>query len=244
MGFGFYIIALLSLICIVRAFGYHGTKRFIFRSIPVLAVCSFLSGAVHVYARAEDAGLPDAVKNNAARFLALPLWAAAAAATVCLAAVTVTLVQLKKTIGRELSAVSVCEGIDQLPDGICVSLQNGFPRLVNDKMQRISNTAFGEGVFDTKKLNAKADQRSFRPGCRVEERDGNRFLCLPDGTVWKLNRQPLQVDGLEMTEIIAYDVTERYNDLQELEQRNETVQQNPCPEHIPSDQIHAERNGK
>ena len=122
-----------------------------------------------------------------------------------------------------MSAQSVCEGIDQLPDGVCVSLPNGFPRLVNDRMQRISNAAFGVGVLDARQLERRMERRAFQPGCRLEERDGNLFLCLPDGGVWQLKRQGVTVEGCEMTETIAYDVTERYNDLLELEQRNERL---------------------
>ena len=221
VGYGYYVIGLLSLVCIVRAFGYPGTRKFIFRSVPVLALCSFVSGAVHVCSKIEDGQLPAALRPNVARLLALPLWAAAAAAAFCLAFVVVTFVRLERTIGRELSAQSVCEGIDQLPDGICVSLKNGFPRLVNDQMQRISNTLFGVGILDLQQLDKRMAQRAFRPGCRLEERDGNLFLCLPDDSVWQLRRQSITVDRNEMTEIIAYDVTERYNDLLELEQRNE-----------------------
>ena len=223
VGYGFYLIGWLSLVCIVRAFGYPGKKKYMFRNIPVFALCSFVSCVVNVYSYIEDAKLPAALKPQFVRMLALPLWAAAVAAAVCLASVVVTLVRLKKTIGRELSAQSVCEGIDQLPDGICVSLKNGFPRLVNDQMQRISNTLFGVGILNLQQLDKRMAQRAFRPGCRLEERDGNLFLCLPDDSVWQLRRQSVTVNRNEMTEIIAYDVTERYNDLLELEQRNERL---------------------
>ena len=220
VGLVFYLIGLLALVCIVRTFGYPDARKFIFLSVPVFAFCSFASCVVHVYSITENAPTPVALKGGVARLLSLPVWAVAAAAALGLAFIVVSLARLEKTIGRELSAQSVCEGIDQLPDGICVSLKNGFPRLVNDQMQKISNAAFGVGVLDTKRLDEKLERRAFQPGCRLEERDGNQFLCLPDGGVWQIKRQSITADGRELTETIAYDVTERYNNLLELEKRN------------------------
>ena len=198
VGLVFYLIGLLALVCIVRTFGYPDARKFIFLSVPVFAFCSFASCVVHVYSITENAPTPVALKGGVARLLSLPVWAVAAAAALGLAFIVVSLARLEKTIGRELSAQSVCEGIDQLPDGICVSLKNGFPRLVNDQMQKISNAAFGVGVLDTKRLDEKLERRAFQPGCRLEERDGNQFLCLPDGGVWQIKRQSITADGREV----------------------------------------------
>ena len=154
---------------------------------------------------------------------ALPVWVVAAVWGLFLAVTTVLLIRSEKTIRRELSARSVCEGLNQLPDGVCVSMQNGFPRLVNDRMQRISNAAFGVGVLDTLQLDEKLKQHEFLPGCRLEERGENRFLILPDGSVWQIKQRPLHVKNRNLTEMIAYDLTELYSDLMELEQRNERL---------------------
>lgn len=223
LGFLFYIIALLLLVCIVRAFGCSGTKKFILWSAPVFAFCAFASGVLYIYTKIDNITATADLKAFVIRVLSLPVWAAAVAAALCLASAVVTLVRVEKTGGRELTAQSVCEGLDQLPDGICVSLPDGFPRLVNDQMQHISNAAFGEGVLDTVLLDKRVQQRAFQSDCRLDERNGNAFLCLPDGSVWQMIRRPLVAENRELTETIAYDVTERYNDLLELEQRNKRL---------------------
>ena len=223
LGFLFYIIALLLLVCIVRAFGCSGTKKFILWSAPVFAFCAFASSVLHIYTKIDNITATADLKAFVIRALSLPVWAAAVAAALCLASAVVTLVRVEKTGGRELTAQSVCEGLDQLPDGICVSLPDGFPRLVNDQMQHISNAAFGEGVLDTVLLDKRVQQRAFQSDCRLDERNGNAFLCLPDGSVWQMIRRPLVAENRELTETIAYDVTKRYHDLLELQQRNERL---------------------
>nr|MCR5040544.1 hypothetical protein [Clostridia bacterium] len=142
-----------------------------------------------------------------------------------LAAVAAVSVLTRRSAGRELSAGSLCEGLDQMPVGICCSMQDGFPRLVNDTMQRISNDAFGVGVFDAALLERRFAERSFEPGCEVDDRDGIVFLRLPDGSVRHFVRGNIAVGGREIIETIAYDVTDSYNDMLEEEKRNEHLAQ-------------------
>ena len=159
------------------------------------------------------------------QLISLPLWAVAAPAAVMTAVNVALFIRMERRIRRELSARSVCEGLDQLPDGVSYSLPDGFPKLVNDQMQRICNTAFGVGVADTEKLRERLEKRDLLPGCSVDERDGNLFLCLPDGSVWQLVERTVTVGKNELTEIIAYDVTQRYRDLLELEERTRRLEE-------------------
>ena len=77
VGFCYYLIGLLSLVCVVRSFGYPGTGKFIAGSVPVLAVCFFISSAVNSYTAIADPISFVARRPGAARLLSLPVWAAA-----------------------------------------------------------------------------------------------------------------------------------------------------------------------
>lgn len=157
-------------------------------------------------------------------FVSLPLWTLAVPA-VMLTVNVLLFIRMERRIRRELSAQSVCEGLDQLPDGVSYSMPDGFPKLVNDQMQRIVNAAFGIGVTDTEKLRARLLERDLLPGCAVDERDGNLFLCLPDGSAWQLVERRVTVEKNELTEMIAYDVTQRYRDLLEVEARTKRLEE-------------------
>ena len=223
VGFGFYVTGILAILCIVRSFGHPKTGKTVACCLPVLMISVIIASSIHafsVYAFPGISFMKDIFYDGV---FSLPLWVVITVWGLFLAVTAVLLIRLKNKIRGELSAQSVCEGLNHLPDGVCVTLKDGFPRLVNDQMQRISNTAFGVGVLYTHLLDERAEQRALEPGCRLVERNGNRFLLLPDGTVWQLKKQPLQAENREMTEMIAYDVTERFNDLLELEQRNQRL---------------------
>ncbi|MCR5782877.1 MAG: ATP-binding protein [Clostridia bacterium] len=157
--------------------------------------------------------------------LSLPIWVFAVIAAASLAASVVVYIRIRHVIKGELTPQSVCDGLDQLPDGVCYSMQDGFPRLVNDRMQQISNAAFGVGVLDAKKLREQQMKQELMPGCSVDERGGNTFLRLSDGSVWRMKKQTVTVDKRELDETIAYGVTQRYHDLIELEQRNKRLEE-------------------
>ena len=221
-GFGYYLVCLLLLVCAVRAFGHPKTGKHIACSLCALLPCFLISGDIGIYCAREYLGVTT-MPPFTAFILAAPAWAIFLAELLGFALAAVLLVRLEKTVRRLLSARSVCEGLDQLPDGICVSLENGFPRLVNNQMQHIGNAAFGTGVADTLRLERRLEERDLMSGCRVDTQHGSRFLLLPDGGVWQLRQQTIRVKSRDMTETVAYDVTQRYHDLLELERRNERL---------------------
>ena len=110
------------------------------------------------------------------RFISLPLWAVIGPAAVMLTVNVLLFIRMERRIRRELSAQSVCEGLDQLPDGVSYSLPDGFPKLVNSRMQAISNAAFGVGVSDTRRLDERLQSRDLLPGCTLDKEANNTFL--------------------------------------------------------------------
>ena len=216
-----YISALAAVYCAIRASGHRACRKTLLFSLLTAAVNFVPASALgRCFVRISR---HEALSPVLERLMSRPLWTIAAPAAVMLAVNVLLFISMERRIRRELSARSVCEGLDQLPDGVCYSMPDGFPKLVNDQMQRISNAAFGVGVLDAKKLWERLQKREFISGSSVDERDGNLFLRLPDGSVRQMVEQTVTVGKRELTEMIAYDVTERYRDLLELEQRNKRL---------------------
>ena len=218
----FYLLCLSSLFCVALAFRLPSAKTVfacgLFSGLLTFPVATFLPiyfGRL-LYGRSTE--------SQIRFFLSLPAWMIGLLAALSVVAVALMLLRLWRLRKRELTAQSLCEGLDQLPDGISYSLPDGFPKLVNSRMQAISNAAFGVGVSDTRRLDERLQSCDLLPGCTLDKEANNTFLRLPDGTVWHMKQQQVETNGQPMAEMLAYDVTERYNDLVELRQRNETLE--------------------
>ncbi len=221
IAFGLYLLCMGALLCTVRAFRYRTARR-IFRIGLLVAFLSILPSstmAINIVLIQRNMELLPFMN----RILSLPLWLIALYMGLLLAAVIVMHLRLVRLSRQTLSARSVCEGLDHLPDGVCYSLPDGFPKLVNNRMQSICNEAFGTGVTDIVRLDERLKKRDLLPGCTVDEDANNTFLCLPNGETWHLKRRQVAMDNKPLTETIAYDVTERYRDICELRQRNERL---------------------
>lgn len=134
------------------------------------------------------------------------------------------LINLRKRIKNILTPVSLEEGLAKLPDGVYFENIDGVPLLINRKMQEIINELF-EKPFDGKKLRDKlVEGKDIRAESRLWSNDAGTFAGLNDGTVWDINYREIPVkSGGRITfvyEILAYDITKRYNKSVELEERN------------------------
>ena len=218
LAFLLYLLSLAAAFCAVFASRSPATKKQFWLCLLTALPNYIVASAVIIYLQQSFRENP--VSAYQTRMMTLPVWAVCLWAAVSGAAVAVMFIHMKRTVRQALSAQSVCEGLDQLPNGVCYSTEDGFPELVNNKMQKISNAAFGVGVLNTHIQHERLESDDLQPGCRMEDRDDSRFLLLPDSTAWLLQEQPITVGERTMTETIAYDVTQRYNALQELEQRN------------------------
>ena len=218
IAFVLYLLCLAAAFCAVCASRSPATRKQLWLCLLAALPNYIVASAVIIYVQLLSRG--DPVSAYLTRMMTLPVWSVCLLAVVSCTAVVALFVCLERTMQQELSARSVCEGLDQLPNGVCCSTEDGFPVLVNNKMQEISNTAFGVGVLNTHIQHERLESGKLQPGCRMEDRDESRFLLLPNGTAWLLQEQPITVGERNMTETIAFDVTQRYKNLCELEQRN------------------------
>ncbi|MBQ6164995.1 MAG: hypothetical protein IJK23_11025 [Clostridia bacterium] len=222
----FYLICLAALFCAARTYGHPAVRKTFFFSLCIALLIIPTTSSLAIYCSRIRNGEPlESLAPVVRSVVALPVWAAGVFAVLLIAAVSVMFVHTERKLRGELSAQSLCEGLDQLSDGVCYSLPDGFPQLVNNKMQQIGNAAIGVGVLDARALEKRLEERDLLPGCTVDERDGNVFLRLPDGSVWQMKQKKIAAENRELTEMIAYDVTRRYNDLLELEMRNRHLEE-------------------
>ena len=220
--FVFILLSLSALLCALFARGNPKARVCKYAS-ALLALLDFLPVTVlEEYSVWTDMSKP--FTPWVERCVSLPAYLYFLAAFLLAAAQVLIAVHLRQILRNSLSAQSVREGLDQLPDGICFSLPDGFPRLVNNQMQQISNTAFGTGVSDALSLNRRFESRDFLPGCAVDEDKNNAFFILPDGKVWQIKQQEIVAAGKPFAETIAFDVTERYEKIRELRKRNERLE--------------------
>ena len=219
----FYLLSLSSLFCVALAFRLPSAKAVfacgLLGGLLTFPVATFLP----LYFVRLLSGQPP--EDHIRSFLSLPVWMVGLLAVLSLAAIVWMIVRLRRLQRSVLTAQSLCEGLDQLPDGICYSLPDGFPKMVNSRMQAIGNAAFGVGVTDTRQLDERLKSRDLQPGCTVDEEENTTFLRLPDGKVWHLKQQQVTTTDRPMGEMIAYDVTERYYDLIELRTRNARLEE-------------------
>lgn len=115
---------------------------------------------------------------------------------------------------------TIREAMDILPDGICFSDRAGCPLLVNTQMNRLCGRLLGSEI-----MNAEIFMENIRSGSF--ERNARRLRNQPvvtvkeqDGQVWEFRYNTLMIGSSEITEIIAYNVTEQAKLNRELSQRN------------------------
>ena len=218
-GFYFILLCLTAVLCALVSRGRPKTALCKIVSIPAAVLAFVPAAAIEEYSVRLNNLRPVSAWVNYT--LSKPVLLFAVYAALITAALTFTVIRLIRLYRTTLTEQSVRDGLNHLPDGVCFSLPDGFPRLVNNRMQYISNSAFGSGVSDTLQLENRLKNNDFLPGCSTEKDNANTFLVLPDGNVFQLKQQEITAAGRPFREIIAYDVTERYGKIHELKKRNE-----------------------
>lgn len=214
----FMMLSLAAMICAVYAYGKPKAAGH-FAVSCLIAPLSFLPVSMFE----EYSVWTNFPKPNSAMTrwgMSIPVWVYALAAALFAATELLIVASLRRRIHTALTEQSIREGLDQLPDGVCFSLPDGFPRLVNNRMQQISRAAFGDGVTDARRFDLRTAQNGLLPGCELRQEDETTFLRLPDDSVWRIQQRGIAVNQRPFTETIAYDVTVSYSKLQELKKRN------------------------
>lgn len=117
-----------------------------------------------------------------------------------------------------LSQESIKEGSDNLPDGICFFDGYGTVRLINKKMISVGMMLFGKEIQTLDELHYALSCP--KPGVECLGQ-GIALYHFPDGTVRRFTESvTTDLDGKQITEVIAADVTELYAKQEELNCEN------------------------
>lgn len=122
---------------------------------------------------------------------------------------------------REDHALSLRQGLDRMPDGVCIS-KDGRPVLINAKMKELMRAAFISGDDDAS-VFAMPGGIKLKDGCSIENSRESTLLLLPDGSAWNIKTGTVRYDGEIYNECTAYDVTELYGKSLELKKRNDRI---------------------
>lgn len=120
---------------------------------------------------------------------------------------------------RIISAVSVKNGTDNLPVGLCFYSPDGKPLLVNRRMDELCQDITGDGL-----LNASAFWDTLSKRHSVNPSDSPIWVDRNDGSAWVFSRSAVTVEGRELYQLIASDMTRLHEIEKSLREGNEEMQ--------------------
>ncbi len=126
--------------------------------------------------------------------------------------------KIRKLIKIELSAGSIKESLDNLPVGVCFSTKDGRPVLVNRAMQELSHAIFGQVVSNTQENNRRLAHHEILENVKIIRREP-LLILQAGGETWQLK----QLDHAGFSEIIAFNISEKWALLQELSDKNKQL---------------------
>ncbi len=119
-----------------------------------------------------------------------------------------------------LTPDSIKEAFDNLPSGICFFDRNGFVKLCNRTMTKIS---FDLGGHDVQYLKEFEDMLK-RPGNKCLRPKDGKYYFMADGNVWSFVKNEITGrDGAVYTEYVASEVSEIYARMEELNGDNKKM---------------------
>ena len=121
---------------------------------------------------------------------------------------------------RNISILSIKEGLDLLPVGLCSYSDDDITGLVNLRMDEICGQLFGMSLRDGRDFEER-----LRSGA---ETDSGNFLAIGENPIIRMDDDSIlifafnefEAKGLELHEILAYNITEEYKASIRLKEEN------------------------
>ena len=118
---------------------------------------------------------------------------------------------------KHLTPNAIRQTLDALPVGIAISDPDGVVRLVNLKMDSLCSLLTGTILSDAARFWKMIETRGI-------ERNGQFLIKTPEEEAWLFIRERIDVKGKEFIRITASDVTARYRIIEELQEKNDHLQ--------------------
>ncbi len=124
---------------------------------------------------------------------------------------------------RNITLISVKEAFDDMYAGIVCYNEAGVPVLVNPKMEELSEYVTRKPLLDGNRLWKDIQNNNLRSGCEVIDQGNTILLRIPNGKIFKLEQRRINVDGVNLKELFATDITKVYTASIELREGNERL---------------------
>ncbi len=125
---------------------------------------------------------------------------------------------------HNITLISVKEAIDDMEAGIVCSNEDGVPVLVNPNMEELCEYVTGRPLLDANSFWESIRNNELRPGCEVIDQGRTLLLKIPNGKVFKIDKRRINVDGVNLKEFFATDITGMYKASIELREGNERLE--------------------
>ena len=155
----------------------------------------------------------------------LPAFAVVSALLVLAALSCVLFILSGRWRKNNITPMSIKEGVDKLPTGLCCCNENGVPKLVNHRMDDFCRIITGQPLFDGSELWNSLKSGETVGGSYAVTKGEKPIIRLPDGEVRSFSRNEMTVDGKIIYEITAADITEQYALSCQLQEYNEGLSQ-------------------
>ena len=118
-----------------------------------------------------------------------------------------------------ISAVSIKESFDTLPTGVCFYENGGRIYLVNNAMDTLTQKLAGQHLYNGERFWEILKSQS------LSSPDDSGAVVEIDGRTYTFSKYPNTVNGQELYELIAADITEEAEQNKELERKNADLEQ-------------------
>lgn len=126
---------------------------------------------------------------------------------------------IRKRQEKEIGTNSIKESLDNLPDGVCFSLLDGTPLLVNRTMQDISYAVFGKWLVNDVACAEAIRANRIQPRATILQRDP--LVIQSNQKIWLIQ----VVFHGEVKETLAYNITLEWALYEEIKKKNIEIQQ-------------------
>ncbi len=121
------------------------------------------------------------------------------------------------------SRMSVKESFDNLPSGICFYEESGLLRLANVQIKELCLKVTGKPLLSGAEFwNTLTSGQPIEPNERVAS-DKTPMIKTDDGKVYSFERIEHQTDGKKVYEIVATDITRKYELSEDLSKKNKEL---------------------
>lgn len=125
---------------------------------------------------------------------------------------------------------AIREAIDFYPGGLCFSMPDGRPILVNRQMNALVSRLTGHTVLDADAVWRELCALPAKDGCAPMERPwaesgdpGTLVFSFPDGRIWQFRRETLAEADAAYIQLEAAEITDLYRLSEQLHENNERL---------------------